>query len=74
VGTRKTSVLRLYPGVLLQSAFGDFLRNRLDEKASLWGAIEMAFEQYRDKILTNQSSLTPLIVFVYPRNSLYSFI
>ena len=44
-------LLRLYPGVLLQSAFGDFLRSRLGEKASLRGAIEMAFEQYCDKIL-----------------------
>jgi hypothetical protein len=30
-------LLRLYPDMLLQSAFGDFLRSRLDEKASLRG-------------------------------------
>jgi len=42
-------LLRLYPGVLLQSAFGDFLRNRLDEKAEWLGAIEIAFVQC-DKI------------------------
>jgi energy-coupling factor transporter ATP-binding protein EcfA2 len=44
-------LLRLYPDVLLQSAFGDFLRCRLGEKGEWQGAIEMAFAQYCDGIL-----------------------
>jgi hypothetical protein len=43
-------LLRLHPDVLLQSAFADFLRNRLSEKASLPEAIETAFAQYCDKM------------------------
>jgi len=39
-------LLRLYPDVLLQSAFADFLRSRLGEKAEWQGAIEMVFVQY----------------------------
>jgi len=46
-------LLRLHPGVLLQSAFADFLRSRLGKKAEWRGAIEMAFSQYCDRILKN---------------------
>jgi len=51
-------LLRLYPDVLLQSAFVDFLRSRLGEKASLQGAIEMAFVQYHEHV-SKQHSVTP---------------
>jgi hypothetical protein len=45
-------LLRLYPNVLLQSAFAEFLRRRLlAEKAQWQDAIETAFGQYFDKLL-----------------------
>jgi len=52
-------LLRLYPEVLLQSAFADFLRSRLSEKASLQGAIEIAFAQYSDNVSKIDSVTQP---------------
>lgn len=47
-------LLRLYPEVLLHSAFADFIRNRLIEKAEGQDAIKMAsFEQYCETTLKN---------------------
>ena len=52
-------LLRLYPDVLLQSAFANFLRSRLDEKASLLGAIEIIFDQYYDDALKIDFAIQP---------------
>ena len=52
-------LLRLYPDVLLQSAFGDFIRNRLSEKAEWRGAIEIIFDQYSDDALKIDSIIQP---------------
>jgi len=49
-------LLRLSSEVLLQSYFGDFLRSRLVEKVEWLAAIEMAFEEYCDRILENDSA------------------
>ncbi len=50
-------LLRLSPDVLLQSAFGDFLRSCLDEKAEWRGVIQTEFDQYCD-IIMQQSEIT----------------
>jgi len=52
-------LLRLHPDMLLQSAFADFLRNRLSEKASLQEAIETVFAQYCDKMPTTDFATQP---------------
>ncbi|HIE01288.1 MAG TPA: hypothetical protein EYP59_13530 [Thiotrichaceae bacterium] len=44
-------LLRLYPDVLLQSAFADFLRSRLGEKAESQNAIETTSTQYYNNAL-----------------------
>jgi len=44
-----------YPDVLLQSAFGDFLHRCLDEKTEWRDVIEMAFEEYYDKVLKSEA-------------------